>query len=271
MNSKTAAKPPRAVPANAKTRADNPANANLAQPLYLQIAQTLKEEILSGVYPVGSQLPTEDDLCQRFSVSRYTVREALRRLRDDGLILSRQGAGTTVVPPRTPNSYHLMSIDDLLTFVAAANGHFSIRSMKMITIDAALASRTGLTQGEEWLAIIGPAYTNGDHPFCWNEYYIHRDFAAVGKQLERRTVRAIFSLIEDQFGQRVVEVHQEISATPMTDEQSEALKVESGSPGLEVCRRFKLANGKIAQVSVSTHPASTFRHSMTLQRAQSQG
>lgn len=48
---------------------------------YLQVARTLRKEIVDGVYPVGSQLPTEHELCQRFSVSRYTVREALRRLR----------------------------------------------------------------------------------------------------------------------------------------------------------------------------------------------
>ncbi|RYG99361.1 MAG: GntR family transcriptional regulator, partial [Alphaproteobacteria bacterium] len=63
-------------------------------PLYAQVAGTLKEEIVSGAWPVGSLLPTEDELCARFSVSRYTVREALRRLREDGLVSSRQGAGT---------------------------------------------------------------------------------------------------------------------------------------------------------------------------------
>src|SRR5260221_2657176 len=66
--------------------------------LYLQILRSLKDEIVSGVYPVGSQLPTEEELCARFSVSRYTVREALRRLRDERLVASRRGAGTTVVP-----------------------------------------------------------------------------------------------------------------------------------------------------------------------------
>ena len=56
---------------------------------YLQVARTLRKEIVDGVYPVGSQLPTEQQLCERFEVSRYTVREALRRLRDDNL--SRHG------------------------------------------------------------------------------------------------------------------------------------------------------------------------------------
>ena len=60
---------------------------------YIQVARTLRKEIVDGVYPVGSQLPTEHELCERFSVSRYTVREALRRLREDNLVASRPRAG----------------------------------------------------------------------------------------------------------------------------------------------------------------------------------
>src|SRR3954469_18220329 len=85
-------------------------------PLYLQVVRALKDEIVRGVYPIGSQLPTEEELCARFSVSRYTVREALRRLRDDHLVASRRGAGTTVVPP-VSNSYahEVTSFNDLIT------------------------------------------------------------------------------------------------------------------------------------------------------------
>src|ERR1700755_2612687 len=93
---------------------------------YLQVARTLRKEIVDGVYPVGSQLPTEHELCARFAVSRYTVREAPRRLRDDNLVASRPRAGTLVVPRMTSNSYaqDVMSINDLLAFASGAQ--FSI-------------------------------------------------------------------------------------------------------------------------------------------------
>ena len=72
----------------------------------------------TGCIPVGSQLPTEHELCERFAVSRYTVREALRRLREDNLVSSRPRAGTLVVPRPASNSYaqDVMSINDLLAF-----------------------------------------------------------------------------------------------------------------------------------------------------------
>ena len=52
--------------------------------------------ILSSEYPVGARLPTEADLAARFDVSRPVVREALARLREDGLVVSRQGSGSYV-------------------------------------------------------------------------------------------------------------------------------------------------------------------------------
>jgi DNA-binding GntR family transcriptional regulator len=235
-------------------------------PLYLQIARALKKDIVGGVYPVGSQLPTEDELCARFSVSRYTVREALRRLREDHLVSSRQGAGTTVVPRHSSDSYaqDVMSINDLLALATGAR--YAIESMKMIVIDDALASRTGLALGEEWLTVRGFGYKEGvDCPVCWAEYYIHRDFAAVGRLLPRHT-GPIFPLIEDLFGQTIVEVHQELSATLTPPALAPSFKVEAASAALEVRRLYKTPDGQVAQLTISTHPASRFRHSMTMRR-----
>ncbi len=52
--------------------------------------------IKSGAYAADERLPTEHDLAAEFQVSRPVVREALRKLRDQGLIYSRQGAGSFV-------------------------------------------------------------------------------------------------------------------------------------------------------------------------------
>ena len=48
----------------------------------------------------NASLPTESELCEEFGASRYTVREALRRLVDQGMVHRRQGAGSVASPPR---------------------------------------------------------------------------------------------------------------------------------------------------------------------------
>jgi DNA-binding GntR family transcriptional regulator len=233
---------------------------------YIQVARTLRKEIVDGVYPVGSQLPTEHELCQRFSVSRYTVREALRRLREDNLVSSRPRAGTMVVPRPSSHAYvqDVVSINDLLAFATGAR--FAIESIAMVTVDDELAQRSGLKVGEQWLAVRGFRRAEGaDAPVCRTEYYINRAFAAVGRMLQNHT-GPIFPLIEDLFGLSIVEVRQEISAVQVGVELADALKVEPGTPALEMQRTYTTSDGEIAQVTVNTHPGARFPHSMTMRR-----
>ena len=233
---------------------------------YLQIARTLRKEIVDGVYPVGSQLPTEHQLCARFAVSRYTVREALRRLREDNLVASRPRAGTRVVPRPASSSYaqDVMSIDDLLAFAAGAQ--LNIESNEMVTVGGDLAARTGLEVGTQWLSVRGYRQADGASvPLCRTEYYISRAFAAVGRLLQRHT-GPIFPLIEDLFGVTVAELHQEIAAVLLSVELADGLGVEPGTAALQMRRTYQTSDGEVAQVTINTHLSSSFRYAMTMRR-----
>ncbi|OBG66540.1 MULTISPECIES: GntR family transcriptional regulator [unclassified Mycobacterium] len=233
---------------------------------YLQIARTLRKEIVDGVYPVGSQLPTEHQLCERFAVSRYTIREALRRLRDDNLVASRPRAGTRVVPRPATSSYaqDAMSIDDLLVFAAGAQ--LTIESNAMVTIDRDLSARTGLLAGTQWLSVRGYRQADGaSAPLCRTEYYINRDFAAVGRLLQRHA-GPIFPLIEDLFGVTIAELHQEIAAVVLSPDLVDGLAVEAGTAALQMRRTYTTSDGVVAQVTINTHLSSDFRYAMTMRR-----
>lgn len=76
-------------------------------PVYEQIRQLIQNDIISGVYPPGSMLPTEAELGQRFGVSRYPMRQAMTALVNEGLLERVRGKGTFVsnrqtddVPPK---------------------------------------------------------------------------------------------------------------------------------------------------------------------------
>jgi DNA-binding GntR family transcriptional regulator len=253
------------------TRQKHPARAAFpasgsGEALYRQVVQVLKDEILRGDYPVGSQLPTEEELCARFSVSRYTVREALRRLREDRLVTSRQGAGTTVIPFDSSGAdlHQVTSINDLVTF--AVGLRFDIESMEMEIADAALADRIGGAAGDRWLVVRG--YRQSDQsalPACWAEVFVNGDFATVSRLLKRNR-GPIFHLIEDLFGQRIDEVQQQISASIIPTAMARGLKVEPNTVALDVQRTYRLNSGKIALVAINIHPAERFRHTMTMRR-----
>ncbi|HEX6944752.1 MAG TPA: GntR family transcriptional regulator [Casimicrobiaceae bacterium] len=70
-----------------------------SQPLYLQVAQLLEQDIARGRSPPYSRLMSESALMKRFEVSRVTVRAAIMRLVRKGLVDVRQGKGTFVAGP----------------------------------------------------------------------------------------------------------------------------------------------------------------------------
>src|SRR4051812_13605806 len=66
-------------------------------PLAEQATEHLREQIVSGQWPVGARLPGETALAASLGVGRSTVREAVRALSGAGLVRSRQGAGVFVI------------------------------------------------------------------------------------------------------------------------------------------------------------------------------
>ena len=90
-----------------------PAEPLGAVPLYSRLIAHLREKLESGAWQVGDKIPTETELCERFGVSRITVRHAVEALCEEGLLVRRQGKGTFVAIPVAPhgslkqiNSFH---------------------------------------------------------------------------------------------------------------------------------------------------------------------
>lgn len=77
---------------------------------HAQVVDELGREIISGHYPVGTTLPGDHDLAQRFKVSRTVLREAMKTLAAKGLIVPRARIGTKVTPQ---NQWNLFDSDVL--------------------------------------------------------------------------------------------------------------------------------------------------------------
>lgn len=67
------------------------------KPLYMQIANIIKDRILHGVYPIGLNIPSEPQLEQEFNVSKITVRGAIQELVQEGFLEKGSGKGTKVI------------------------------------------------------------------------------------------------------------------------------------------------------------------------------
>jgi GntR family transcriptional regulator len=71
-------------------------NRESQEKLYVQMCSIVREKIMGREWPAGSQIPTEDELCRTYDVSKATVRMAIAELVRDGYLRKQQGKGTFV-------------------------------------------------------------------------------------------------------------------------------------------------------------------------------
>jgi len=254
-----------------RTRAHAAAKPSLAsgEPLYRQLVQSLRADILKGVFPVGSQLPTEELLAEKFAVSRHTVREALRQLRADLLVSSRQGSGTTVMPPphNAPfNVHRVTSIDELIAY--AAESRYIVDRTGVVRSEDPDSLHAELPGKRNWLRLQG--FRVGEEPIappiCWTEVFVAAEYAGVERMMGRQR-GPIWRLIEDLYGERLVEIEQMLRVRPVPPEIADGLQVDPTSTVVEVRRTYKTSADKVAEVSVNLYPADTFRFNMRLRRS----
>ncbi|MHB8296046.1 MAG: GntR family transcriptional regulator [Acidimicrobiales bacterium] len=106
---------------------------NSPVPLYFQVAGHLGATIESGDLAPGDFLPAEIDLAQRLSISRPTLRQAIDRLVDQGLVVRKRGIGTVVMPRPVHRPMELTSLHDDL---AAAGRQPMTKVLKLETVAA---------------------------------------------------------------------------------------------------------------------------------------
>jgi GntR family transcriptional regulator len=98
--------------------------------LYLQVIDRLKQDIEKGIYKEKEKLPSEFDLAKQLGVSRATLREALRILEEDNVIIRRHGVGTFVnsKPLFTSGIEHLNSVTDMIELAGMTPGTIFLSS-----------------------------------------------------------------------------------------------------------------------------------------------
>jgi DNA-binding GntR family transcriptional regulator len=232
-------------------------------PRYLQLAGELRAAILRGEFAGGRQFPTETVLCRQYDVSRYTIREALRRLEAEGLIQRRRGSGTTVQPAAARGgALHqpLSNVGELLQYAQGSAVSYTFQGRGPLPEEIAVQIAEP-TQGE-WLAFRGVRRHADDTPpiAVTDAYFPERLGDAVAAlDLEAGT---LFSQIEQLTGSPIAKVTQDIQAVAADAAVAAALEAEQASPVLRILRCYFDRKGRIFEISVSHHPGDRFAYAM---------
>lgn len=219
-------------------------NRHIATPLYEQIRLELREQIMNGTYPPGSQLPTEATLCVDYQVSRITVVRALAELESEGLIERVQGKGSIV-------SYHrpLGGREGIEGHSAQMARSGKVTRSKLLGVEVVpksrdLANLFGLPQDEtpNFMRIRRLRYVDETPAVIMNSIMLE----SLGKRMLEYDLEteSFYRLYEKIWGLPVI--RNETSLTPiLADEEiASLLEVKVGSPHY-LFRGFSFLEGDI--------------------------
>jgi GntR family transcriptional regulator len=221
-----------------------------------QLAEDLLAQIADGTFAVGDRLPTEEQLCADYGLARGTVRRALGRLDELGLISRRPRAGTTVIAAVPMAGYQPLaqSAADIVTL--AAETRLVRPDSREVLADAALARRIGARRGTSWFVLEGVRARRGrdEAGLCWSEHYLRGDLP------RQNLLRGKFTA-DDVAATRV---EQTISASLLDARMAAALDAAPASAALVITRRNRNQSGQLVSVGIHSHPADRYAITMVL-------
>jgi GntR family transcriptional regulator len=203
-------------------------------PLYAQIKDALRVQILDGTYAPHSQMPSEHELCAMYGVSRITVRQALGDLQKEGLLFKLHGKGTFVSKPKA-----FQNVSSLQGFAEAMSSMGyeivnQLRSFRVVEANRHVAARLGLEEGAPVTEIHRVRLLNRE-PVSLELTWLPE---ALGTRLANADLvtRDIFLILENDCGVPLGHADVAIDAILADDEIVDALRVEEGSPVLRIDR-----------------------------------
>ena len=233
-------------------------------PLYHQLKEILKQKILSEEWPVGTLIPTEQELIQTYGVSRTTVREAITELSAEGLLMKRQGKGTIVTSTRVEERLGRLTgfaeemLDKglkhsakLLSCEFKKNCYYEISKLGLKD-DAVVffVDRIRLADNEPI------AYERS----CWPEH--------IGKLLMKEDLNkiAFYKVLEEKYNIVLKEANETIHAVNATPYEAELLSVSSGAALLERRRVSYDMNGNAVEYTKTKYRNDKYAYRVNLKR-----
>lgn len=201
----------------------------MAAPIYQVIYDDLTGQIASGTLAPEDRIPSEAELAARYGVSRMTVRQALKRLQDDRLVMRRRGAGTFV----TSTSSRFRSLNRLGPFeqeLGLDGSRVCTQVLRRETVvpPREVQQRLMLKPRQEAI-VLTRLRTVDRRPAALQRSWIPYAVAP-GLAREDLIEGSLYRTLVERYGIAVQWAEQEISAVLADKECAEALQVTIGSP-----------------------------------------
>ncbi|HPV06364.1 MAG TPA: GntR family transcriptional regulator [Aggregatilineales bacterium] len=231
--------------------------------LYIQIRDTLREQIMTGVLKPGEKLPSEDDLAARFGVSRMTVRRGISDLVDMGMLYRRRGVGTIVSQLHLERDHNRLA--DFFETARAEGFEPEVRLLgkEVVPAKLAIAEALGLQESEPLIRIQTLRLANGV-PITLYEEYVPYKLCPMLLTEDMRN-RAAWQVLEEQ-GFAIKFAVQRLEARLADARTAALLNIEEDAPILFKNRVIYIEDGTPVELIHCHNNGNLYSSKMTLVR-----
>ncbi|MHC3425429.1 GntR family transcriptional regulator [Streptomyces sp. DT18] len=236
----------------------------MALPKYEQIAEELRGQIVRGDLASGAALPSERELCETYSVARATLVRALDVLRQEGLIETRHGMGSTVRErvqlARTAGERYATSL--ATGHVYTAGEHANITSTERVAAPGHVAAGLGIEEGEQVAARQRVTY-EGETPVATSTSYFTADVAEAAPRVltQERIREGTTRYVEKQTGRKPHTARDWWTSRLATEEELELLGLEGPAAVTEVRHCTYDEAGRPLEYGVGVNPSGRWARS----------
>ena len=231
-------------------------------PLYYQMYTLLKNRILDGSIPDGTQMPTEQQLAEAFSVSRITAKRAMDELAGEELVERRRGKGTHVTHHYDPETVEapLVGMLEKLTSMGR-NTKVKVLDVGKLVPPGDIQVDLGLDSGEKAHRVVRVRYSEDGTPFAHHiSWTVGVKSGFTERELEKR-VR--LDILKDN-GIEVHRIEQTIGASSAQEIVAKELGMKVGDPVLTLMRRSYTKDNKVVDVLYCHYHPKRFQYRMSM-------
>ena len=220
---------------------------------YEEIAENIRNGILSGKYNPNEQLPLEKEMCEYYGVSRITIKKAVDELVIQGLIIKRRGSGTFVKAVGGSDVQELSMAKQFEGF-SETNKDKKVSSkivkFEVIHPTEEIATKLKITCDDFVYHVIRARYAD-EEPYVID--YTYMPIGLIPGIKNDILLNSIYNYIEKDLKLKIKSAHRIIRAILPNELEQEWLKIESNFPILEVEQVGFLDNGQPFEYSKAHH------------------
>jgi GntR family transcriptional regulator len=221
------------------------------QPAHMRISGWLEQLIATAILQPGDKLPSEVEIANALGVSRMTLRQALASIEAKGLIDRRRGrfGGNFVATPRFEFDHAGLPgfTEQMRRFHVEAGAQ--VLSATTLRPDADIRKALGLKRDDQVHEILRARSANGE-PIVLEAAYLP---AAIFPGLLSADLTGSLYAIMREYDSAPFSADEQIEATQATEEQSQVLGIETGSPLLLITRTSRAESGRAVEFSRDYH------------------